>query len=254
MTNNKIALLLPTRERLNLKVTFLSSIICTADDINNVTVYFGVDKDDPTRDTTYRMARNLPWLKIIDIEPEGKNTNIHKIWNICARASTEPIISMVGDDMIFQTNGWDTKILNEFEKGNCPDDNIKMVYCYDGHRNGDLAVNAFLHRRYMDITGHFLSEDFTRNWADQWLHMVFTALGRLNYLPDVTIYHNHWVFGGRPIDKVGKELMDRDPDKSKSDAMWAPTEIKRYNEVKKIAELIGVKPDYVKAKFSRIYE
>ena len=44
----KLGLLIPSRERLNLKLTLISSIITTVDDIDNVTLYFGIDEDDPT--------------------------------------------------------------------------------------------------------------------------------------------------------------------------------------------------------------
>lgn len=251
----KIALLLPSRERLNMKFTIINSIIATADNIDNVRLYLGIDEDDPTRDIVKRMEKALPFIKVVDlVKTPNEKANIHVMWNTCARASTEEIISMIGDDMIFRTAGWDTAIIKEFEEG--PKDNIKLVYCHDGHHGERLCVNAFVHRDYMKHNGSgvFLREEFIANWVDNWLMQVFQALGRIKFLPDILIEHNHWAFGGRPIDKTGQRLVDRNPeDKSKSDALWAPLEPKRYEEVLTLAKVAGVTPDFKRAGFSSKY-
>ena len=53
---------------MNHRLTLLFSILSTADDINNVDIYFGVDKDDPTLNTIKKIARGITCLKIIEIE------------------------------------------------------------------------------------------------------------------------------------------------------------------------------------------
>ncbi len=250
---SKIALLVPTRERLNMKLTLISSIITTVDNIDNVKLYFGIDEDDPTRDIVKKIEKAIPFLKVVDLpKVPNEKANIHKMWNTCARASTEEIISMIGDDMIFRTPGWDTEIINRFDNG--PQDKLQLVYCNDGHRGAACPVNAFVHRTYMDINGVFLREEFIANWVDTWLQQVFTALDRIVYLPNYTIEHNHWVFGGRQIDETGQRLLDRNPnDKSKSDALWAPLEPVRVEEVKKLAKIIGMTPKMKEAGFSPQY-
>lgn len=250
----RIGLLLPSRERINLKLTVISSIMTTVDDINNVTLYLGIDEDDPTRDTAYKIAQAVPWVKIVDFPKTPSNEiNIHKLWNECYRHSTEDIVAMIGDDMIFRTPSWDTAIIKEFEEG--PEDHIQLVYCNDGHRGGSCPVNAFVHRDYVEQNdGIFLREEFIANWVDTWMQQVFTALGRLIYLPDYTIEHNHWIFGQRGIDNAGRRLLERNPDdKSKSDALFGPLEPVRAEEVKKFAKITGIKPDWQGAKFSQKY-
>ena len=251
----KIALLLPTRERLNLKLTLISSIITTVNNIDNVNLYLGVDEDDPTREITMKIADAIPFVKIVDLPAvPSAEANIHKMWNECARVSKEvggeEIIAMIGDDMIFRTPKWDERILEVFEKA--PND-IQLVYCNDGHRNGDLCVNAFVHRKYMDVTGQFLREEFIANWADTWLQQVFTALGRITYLPDVLIEHRHFVFNQMEVDGTAQRLLDRKEDKSKSDELWDPLEQKRYEEVCELARVENIPVDFKKAGFSQQY-
>jgi len=250
----KIGLLLPSRERLNLKFTVINSIIATADNIDNVTLYLGVDADDPTLPVVRQIIKAIPFVKLVEFpETPSSEINIHKLWNECYKHSTEDIVAMIGDDMIFRTKGWDTAIINEFENG--PEDRIQLVYCNDTHHGKNCPVNAFVHRNYVDQNdGIFLREEFIANWVDTWLLQVFTALGRTNYLDDVIIEHNHWVFGGREIDNAGQRLVERNPeDKSKSDALYGPLEPVRVAEVKKFATIIGVTPDWKKAGFNNEY-
>ncbi len=251
---SEIALLVPTRNRLNLQLTLISSIITTVKDINNVTLYFGVDLDDPTRDIIYKIAKAIPFIKIVDIEPKGKQTNIHSIWNVLANISTEPIISMVGDDFIFRTQNWDEKIIEEFNEQNLPVDKIKSVYCWDGQRKGELAVNIFTHREYLKYTaGKFLSETYLLNWSDQDIDVTFRALKRLKYRGDIEIFHNHYVFGGRQMDETSKKMAERDGDKSQTDAKWGPDEINRVERVLRIARATGITPDFKEGRFSETY-
>ncbi len=249
----RIALLLPSRERLNLKFTLINSILATTDNIHSISLYLGIDDDDPTKEIAYKIAKAIPFVKIVPLpKVPNEEANIHKMWNTCARASNEDIITMIGDDMIFRTPGWDTEIIRQFEQG--PKDHLILVWCNDGHRGAACPVNAFVHRRYMDINGVFLREEFIANWVDTWLLSTFTALEREIYLPNYTIEHNHWIFNQRQIDETGIRLLQRNPeDKSKSDALWAPLEPVRVEEVKKLAKIIGIQPNWKRAGFNQKY-
>lgn len=239
----KIGMLIPSRERLNLKLTLISSIITSVDNINNINLYFGIDDDDPTRDIAYKIEDAIPFVHIVPINNNGKFIGLGKMWNELARNCDDEIFGYLGDDMIFKTKGWDTEILKEFDGDNLPDDKIKAVHCHDGHRNGELAVNAFVHRKYMDVVGYFIREDFLINWSDQWLHQMFNSFGRLKYRKDLLIFHNHWVFGGRKIDDTAKRMLSDNHDKD-SDAMWHALAKERIEEAKIIEKYLGYSPDW----------
>ena len=236
-------MLIPSRERLNLKLTLISSIITSVDDINNVNLYFGIDDDDPTRDMAYKIADAIPFVHIVPIHNDGKFIGLGRMWNELARHCDDEIFGYLGDDMIFKTLGWDTQILEEFNEKNLPADKIKAVHCYDGVRNGELAVNAFMHRKYMDVVGYFIREEFLINWSDQWLHQMFNSFGRLKYRRDIHIHHNHWVFGGRKRDKVADRMLSDNHDRD-SDAMWHNLGKERIEEAKKLAAHIGIEPNW----------
>lgn len=240
----KISLLVPSRERLNLKLTLISSIITTVEDINNVELIFGIDEDDPTRDTVYKIAAAIPFIKIVNIKNNGKFIGINKIWNKLYPHASGDILGYIGDDMIFKTPGWDVKILEEFEGDKLPADKIKLVHCYDGFRNKDeICVNAFVHKKYIEVIGYLCREEFLINWSDQWLYQSFKAFDRIKWLEDIYIHHNHWVFGGREKDNTADRMLSDNNDRI-SDQMWFDLAQERINDVNKLSAYIQQTPNW----------
>ena len=245
----KISILVPSRERMNHRLTLLFSILSTADDINNVDIYFGVDKDDPTLGTIKKIARGITCLKIIEIENNGQFLGLGKLWNMLADASDAEIISMINDDYVFKTQGWDTMLLEEF--ANIPDDKIQAIHCNDEKHGKDLPVNLFCHRKYAEVLGQFMRPEFTINWVDQWLHQMFLAFDRIKYREDYTIEHRHWLYGKRGRDSTAQRMTiaDMQPDASGnrvsvSDKLWHDLVHERIEDVKKLAAHINQKPNW----------
>jgi len=237
----KIAILVPSRERMNRRLTMLMSILTTVKDINNVNVYFGVDEDDPTRDIIKKVASAIPCVKVVDIKNDKKFIGLGKMWNLCVDASTEEIISMIGDDMVFKTPGWDEMLINEFK--NMPSDNILGVHCNDDCHGEKLAVNFFCHRQYVNVVGKFMREEFKINWIDQWLHQVFSSVGRLKYRGDIMIEHRHWVLGKDKKDGVADRMAVADANKI-SDKLWYDLVQERIEDVKTLASYLKKNPDW----------
>ena len=238
----RIALVVPSRERIASKRELINSIISTVSDINNVNLYFGIDDDDPTKNEIVQIAKQYSFVKIVEIHNNGKFDGLGKLWNICARATNEEIMAMIGDDMVFVSKNWDTKIIDEFKPSSCPKDNIKMVYCYDGRHGPAISVNAFVHRAYMNLTGYFMREEFRCDFIDLWLQQIFTALGRIKYRGDIHIEHKHWSFGKMPMDGVAHNLRGNNYP-SISQRLWVDLKGERIKEVEMIARIIGVEPN-----------
>jgi len=240
----KIALLLPTRERMNNKINFMMSALARCKDPANYTLYMGLDKDDPTLERCQKMAKTITNLKVIIIPPNPTGKfSLGYFWNVLAKNSTEEIISMVGDDMIFSTDNWDEKILEEFSIKNCFD-KFKLVTGFDGHRNDQFAAWLFIHRFYMEKTGYFMRDEFSRNWIDQWLDNMYLSFGRKVYKSDITITHNHWVFGATKFDKVAQNLRDTEgKDKEHSDLLWPALQDERIKEAEMWKRELGISYD-----------
>lgn len=239
----KIAILVPSRERMNNRLTLLFSMLTTVSDVNNITVYFGVDKDDPTLNVIKKVASAIPCVKIIEIDNEGKFLGLGKLWNILVEQSTEDIISMIGDDMVFKTQNWDLEVIKEFT--DMPSDQIKAIHCNDDCHGPKLAVNLFCHRKYTEVIGHFMREEFKINWVDQWLHQMFSAFGRLKYRGDIMIEHRHWVLGKTKRDGTAERMAVADVNKI-SDKLWHDLVDERIKDARKIEAYLKMTPDWSK--------
>jgi len=201
----KIALLCPTRERLGHIKRLKRSIERTVHSIDNIALYIGVDFDDvKTLKEIQLLCQFNSWVKIIKLQEYGKWPGLGVIWNELAAVAPEEIFAMVGDDFIFKTYGWDHKILKEFING--PRDKILMVHCNDGiHGPGNkysnsyglkpgrvLAVNPFIHRKYYELNGYYLRNEFKHQFLDTWLDNTFHTIGRKIYRHDIMIQHLHF--------------------------------------------------------------
>lgn len=235
----KMALLVPSRERIDKKIELAQSIVDTVDDINKVVLYFGIDDDDPSKDRANNLVDTFPFIKIVSIPSVGHFQNLGVLWNICARESSEEIISMIGDDMEFRTMGWDSKILDEFSSINCPTDNFKMVHCYDGRHGAKIAVNAFVHRSYMDLTGYFMREEFPVDKIDIWLQQIFSSFGRLKYRGDIHIEHKHWSFRKSSIDNTVVRMRSNNAERTSS-ILWRQLLPERIKEAEMISQKLGI--------------
>ena len=240
---SKIAILVPTRDRINKSSTMMLSILTTVSDINNVTIYYGVDKDDPSLNKMKKLELAIPCLRVIEIENHNTFLGLGKLWNILVDNSAEDIISMIGDDMVFRTPNWDLEILKEFE--NCPPDNIKAVHCDDGYHRSALAVNMFCHRKYVEVVGQFMREEFMINWVDQWLHQMFSAFDRLTYRGDILIEHLHWAMNKAVRDKTADRMQIADEGKV-SDKLWFTLREERIEDAKKLGKYLGIEPNWDK--------
>lgn len=240
----KISLLVPSRERLNLKLTLISSIITTVTSIDNVELIFGIDEDDPTLDIVSKIVDAIPFVKMVVISNGGKFIGINRIWNILYPHASGDILGYIGDDMIFKTSGWDVEILKEFE--DVPRDDIKLVHCYDGARNHDeICVNAFISKNYTDVLGYMCREEFLINWSDQWMYQTFKAFNRVKWRRDIHIQHNHWIFGNRARDAVADRMLSDNKDKI-SDKLWFDLVDERRKDVEKLASYLKMVPDWSK--------
>jgi len=188
----KIALLCPTRNRLK-DVTRLIASLCDTGDSINYTLYLGIDSDDKDYDA-------LPEKEWIRKVPSGGGTEfigLGKIWNNMMKHVTEDILMMVGDDMTFETQGWDQEIIKEFE--DIPPDKMKLVHCNDGMRGEGnpipeappFAVAPFIHRRYYDVIGIYAREEWKHGYHDTWINDVYTIMDRKKYRHDIMIRHRH---------------------------------------------------------------
>lgn len=210
----KIALLCPTRNRINKLMTLISSLICTTKENTNIYLVLGVDEDDPAQKYYSFLENNVPFIKFIKFNNNGKFLGLSTMWNTMAKKIDADIYAMIGDDMVFMSPNWDDNIIKEFTPSNCPADKIKMVHCNDGMRGTGntypsippLCVNFFIHRNYITTTGYFTEPYMENSHHDTWTQIIFDRLNRTKYRHDILIKHLHYSETDKKMDKVSTNL------------------------------------------------
>lgn len=208
----KIALMCPTRNRMNKLLTLVSSLITTTNNPKDVSLVLGVDEDDPAKKYYRYLEQNVPIIKIVEFKNNGKFLGLSTMWNGMAKEVDADIYAMIGDDMLFKTQDWDIEVVKEFT--NSPKDKIIMVHCNDGMRGPGnqfaqvppLCVNFFIHKNYIDIVGYFVEPYLENTHHDTWPQIVFDTLGRTVYRHDILIKHLHYSVTDNSQDPVSQNL------------------------------------------------
>lgn len=228
-----ISVLLPTRGRPDNVRRLLDSAFQTAETEVEFVVY--LDDDDPTRHRTKDvLARGAQatWV-------EGPRVVLSEMWNRCWEHARFDVAMHCGDDIVFRTDSWDVRVLEEFERRS---DRIVLVHGRDGFQDANLGTHSFLHRRWIEALGYFVPPYFSSDYNDLWLTEVADALGRRVYLPDVYTEHMHPVVGKGTWDQTHQERMARHQ-RDDVARLYADLATQRAADVEKLRELLGTSID-----------
>ena len=192
-----ISILVPSRGRPAEFLRMVKSAYDTATYVRRIEVIARVDEDDEDKFMYPVGPRYVTGPRIL----------LSECWNECYAQASGEILMHAGDDITFDTPGWDQRVREEFAK--LPD-RIGLVYADDCSPNfPDLATHGFLHRRWVEAVGYFLPPLFSSDWNDVWISEVAKKVGRFIPMPDVKIEHHHYYFGKAEHDRTYREREER---------------------------------------------
>jgi hypothetical protein len=171
----------------------------TADTEVEFVVY--VDDDDPAYAANAEVLARLGGRMI-----SGPRIVLSETWNRCYEHASFDVVMQCGDDIVFRTDGWDARVLKEFDKF---PDKILFVHGEDGFQGEKIGTHGFLHRNWVDAVGYFLPPYFSSDYNDLWLTEVADFIDRRRYLPDVYTEHMHPVAGKGVWDQTHHERLMR---------------------------------------------
>lgn len=191
---DRLCLMLPTYGRAKTSLPkFIDSAIDKVSNIKNICFCFCVNKKD-VETQEYLQNRDLPhgceWEMIFEknIQP-----NLSLYFNMMydqTRFNGENVaVSMLGDDMVFETPGYDLPIMKEINNYN----GFGVFWCDDDYiAHETLCVNLFVSRRMVAATRKpFMCPLFHADMIDVVWYLVGTLTHTEHYLRDVIIKHNH---------------------------------------------------------------
>lgn len=192
MRYSAINLMLPTRKRLTGLERFTTSAVHLAADASCLRFSFLVDASDIE---TLQWVNEFQWNHkhiIVDHNTDGPHLAryYNRLYSESIYKDEATLVSMVADDMYFDTQGWDEMILS------CVNRHGGHAYvfgddCYIQH--GKMAVNGFTSRMVVEGTG--AGEFMWSRWRANMIDVVWTEIARragiLEYIPELHIPHDH---------------------------------------------------------------
>lgn len=206
-----ISLLMPSRGRPDGYRRVAETCFATATYPRQVELLVYLDDDDPQIDDyrEWKRTKKDNWRGTpgtIGLM-EGPRILLSEAWNRLAEVANGEIFMHCGDDLTFNTPGWDVEVRRVFDE--LPD-KIAFAFADDLSTNfPDLGTHGFLHRRWVDAVGYFLPPLFSCDWNDVWLTEVAKMVKRVRPLPEVVIEHHHYSFGKAERDQTHAEREER---------------------------------------------
>lgn len=185
-----ISLLCPSRRRPEELAAMVRSAADTAADPDQVEIVVRLDLDDPTQRHAADAALNSGLYGRVQV---GPTVILSEAWNECWRDARGVIYGHLGDDVRFESDGWDQLLIDTFDGR---PDNYWVVHGDDCSPQGaTFGTHCFVHRDWTDVVGRFCPPYFWADWNDTWFNDVANALGRRIYLDTLKMRHRHPYFG-----------------------------------------------------------
>ncbi len=197
-----ISILMPSRGRPDGMMRAVRTALQTATYPRHLEIIVYLDEDDPQVFVYGAMLEAVPQLSYVF----GARRLLSECWNLCYGVSKGEIIMHCGDDLTFDTPGWDVMVRDAFD---AVPDKILFAYGNDLGPHGEtFGTHGFVHRRWIDTVGYFLPPLFSSDWNDVWLNEVAKMIQRHKLLPFVTEHH-HYTFGKAERDETHAEREER---------------------------------------------
>jgi len=162
-----ISILCPSRGRPKLAKRMVETALSTAE--NGLEILLYLNDDDPTLKEYLESIPN----NFIEVGPDRSPGYT---WNLLAEKAKHEILFLTGDDVWFETPGWDKLVIAEFEK--IPD-KIACIYpLTPGLDPEEYNPHFFLHKNWIRALGYFVPPHFWHWYVDTWTRIIAQKLDR----------------------------------------------------------------------------
>jgi glycosyltransferase involved in cell wall biosynthesis len=184
---------------------------------NPIEVVAVFDEDDKTRG-----QYDLTDVKHVSVPHRH---DMAGLWNVAYEYASGDILMMCGDDVTFETPGWDSTVEMTFDE---VPDGVLMVYGNDGSPR-QAPTLPFVSRKWVEQAGEF-TDEFLQGWfADEWIWSIAAELQRVVYLPDVVFRHEQR--GDDATYRAGqKRRMELGGLEGMRRSFYAPDEVERRDQ------------------------
>ena len=190
MKQDKILIILPTKNRLKDFEIFAESWVKTTEGKSDVLV--AINFDDNTYDD---IKEKYPFI----YEKVNPGSVLEILNQMSVKYSKEyKYISFMEDDCNFVTEKWETSFINKLK-----DIGDYGIVWGDDLVNRDYIVGLpFLDSKIIDVLGYMSPPEIKYLWVDHFWKNLGADLGTLFYFPDIVVEHRHYSTGKRQKDEI----------------------------------------------------
>jgi hypothetical protein len=176
-----IAILLPTRGRTDALKRSVDSLIEHADDISQVQLMFGLDRDDDVGINYFNdilkpiLDQSNIAYTAVKFNPLGY-ININRYGNVLEEYASANLYMFCNDDAIMHTKGWDTIIKSYNEQ-------FKLL-AVRTHKDHPYSIFPIVPAVWMKLLGHLSPHQMIDAWLSQLAYM-------LNIMERIEVYVEH---------------------------------------------------------------
>lgn len=223
-----ISLLLPSRGRPQNLERLVASVFATANQPDDVELVVYIDDDD----TSYEAVQKYENLRIF----KTPRTTLSVYWNLAHAKARGPIYMQCADDIVFHTDGWDTKVKSAFEQY---PDKIVLVYGDDGDPNKEKqhGTHSFLHQNWVEVVGYFMPPYFSSDFSDTWINELADGINRKIKI-DILTEHMHPAFRKGELDLTHAERLVRHW-KDKMPEVYIAKAAERLRDIEKLKKALA---------------
>jgi hypothetical protein len=157
-------------------------------------------------------------LILVDGKPVAEHKTEHErlmssLWEQALNHATGDWILFGADDIVVETNGWDTFFQNAIQRY---EDEIALIWPNDDMFEDNLSIFPMISRKVIGIIGDIFPMPFKKYKADDTFFDIIPK-ERHCYLPNVMFRHDHYVESGPGFRTRKGKLYPNDTKLLKSD-------------------------------------
>ena len=180
-----ISFLCPTRGRPKQAISLYKSFMSTQSNQNEL--LFCIQKEDDL----YQEYINVFKLHGISKYFTSESMPTSYLWNQMAFSAKGDLLTLIGDDVVIKTPGWDERIETEAKKFA---DNIYVITVDDGRKDRQQGKfmrcpHPTVHKKWIEVLGYFVPPFFMHRYLDSYTKDLAIEIGRYIEIKDIIFNH-----------------------------------------------------------------
>lgn len=162
----------------------------------NFSIHIYVADDDPEMDAYNELSKsfgleyNVFWYHGIDYPTVYKWNYLEQL----AKTYDPDLYMLAADDIIFATPGWDTALMQHYNKL----ENKIRVYHLRDSRDDNGTPHVIVTREYVGAMGYFMPPIFLHWFIDTWTVEIAKATGSFTHFKEYELVHDKSSDRGKP--------------------------------------------------------